>query len=138
MLGSSRLRDHSNHRQPSSARVASVKARDSSGQSSACSGSLDDPSTYVLVEAFRDGDSGGAHVSSDHFKAAQTEQEAASALVAQLVQQRSDNAGVTSVAVRMLGGDTTLRSMKFNPDGTSLYDLPAKDIKARLRASIDR
>jgi quinol monooxygenase YgiN len=33
--------------------------------------SLDDPHEYVLVEAFRDGDAGGAHVSSDHFKAAQ-------------------------------------------------------------------
>jgi quinol monooxygenase YgiN len=27
----------------------------------------------VLVEAFRDGDAGGAHVSSDHFRAAQAE-----------------------------------------------------------------
>jgi quinol monooxygenase YgiN len=33
--------------------------------------SLDDPNEYVLVEAFRDGDAGGAHVQSDHFKAAQ-------------------------------------------------------------------
>lgn len=29
--------------------------------------SLEDPTVYVLVEAFRDGDAGGAHVSSDHF-----------------------------------------------------------------------
>lgn len=35
--------------------------------------SLADPHEYVLVEAFRDGDAGGAHVSSDHFKAAQAE-----------------------------------------------------------------
>ena len=35
--------------------------------------SLDDPNEYVLVEAFRDGDAGGAHVSSDHFRAAQSE-----------------------------------------------------------------
>ena len=35
--------------------------------------SLDDPNEYVLVEAFRDGDAGGAHVCSDHFKAAQAE-----------------------------------------------------------------
>ena len=34
--------------------------------------SLDDPTEYVLVEAFRDGEAGGAHVQSDHFKAAQT------------------------------------------------------------------
>ena len=33
--------------------------------------SLDDASEYVLVEAFRDGEAGGAHVNSDHFKAAQ-------------------------------------------------------------------
>jgi len=33
--------------------------------------SLDDPAEYVLVEAFRDDDAGAAHVSSDHFKAAQ-------------------------------------------------------------------
>ncbi len=33
--------------------------------------SLSDPQEYVLVEAFRDGDAGGAHVQSEHFKAAQ-------------------------------------------------------------------
>jgi quinol monooxygenase YgiN len=33
--------------------------------------SLDDPNEYVLVEAFRDGDAGAAHVNSDHFKEAQ-------------------------------------------------------------------
>ena len=35
--------------------------------------SLDDPHEYVLVEALRDGAAGGAHVGSDHFKAAQAE-----------------------------------------------------------------
>ena len=33
--------------------------------------SLDDANEYVLVEAFRDGDAGAAHVQSDHFRAAQ-------------------------------------------------------------------
>ena len=33
--------------------------------------SVDDPTTYVLVEAFRDGDAGAAHVQSEHFKTAQ-------------------------------------------------------------------
>jgi quinol monooxygenase YgiN len=33
--------------------------------------SLDDPNEYVLVEAFRDGDAGAAHVQSAHFKEAQ-------------------------------------------------------------------
>lgn len=32
--------------------------------------SVDDPNEFVLVEGFRDGDAGGAHVNSDHFKAA--------------------------------------------------------------------
>jgi quinol monooxygenase YgiN len=32
--------------------------------------SLDDHTEYVLVEAFRDGNAGAAHVQSDHFKAA--------------------------------------------------------------------
>jgi quinol monooxygenase YgiN len=32
--------------------------------------SLEDPNLYVLVEAFRDGDAGAAHVNSDHFKGA--------------------------------------------------------------------
>src|SRR5690348_14176189 len=35
--------------------------------------SLDDPNEYVLVEAFRDGEAGGVHVNSDHFKQAQAE-----------------------------------------------------------------
>ena len=35
--------------------------------------SLDDPNEYVLVEAFRDGDAGGAHVRSEHFRTAQEE-----------------------------------------------------------------
>jgi quinol monooxygenase YgiN len=33
--------------------------------------SVEDQNEYVLVEAFRDGDAAGAHVQSDHFKAAQ-------------------------------------------------------------------
>ena len=33
--------------------------------------SLADPAEYVLVEAFRDGDAGSAHVQSAHFKQAQ-------------------------------------------------------------------
>jgi quinol monooxygenase YgiN len=32
--------------------------------------SVDDPTVFTLVEAFRDGDAGGAHVGSDHFQKA--------------------------------------------------------------------
>ena len=35
--------------------------------------SLDDPTEYVLVEAFRDGDAGAAHVGSEHFRTATRE-----------------------------------------------------------------
>lgn len=35
--------------------------------------SVDDPQEYVLVEAFRDGDAGAAHVNSAHFAAARRE-----------------------------------------------------------------
>ena len=35
--------------------------------------SIDDPNEYVLVEAFRDGAAGAAHVGSAHFRAAQDE-----------------------------------------------------------------
>ena len=34
--------------------------------------SLDDPTEYILVEAFRDGEAGGAHVQSEHFTAARS------------------------------------------------------------------
>ncbi|MBA8824238.1 quinol monooxygenase YgiN [Saccharopolyspora lacisalsi] len=33
--------------------------------------SVEDPTEYVLVEAFRDDEAGAAHVGSDHFKTAQ-------------------------------------------------------------------
>ncbi|WP_314171385.1 putative quinol monooxygenase [Streptomyces winkii] len=35
--------------------------------------SIDDPTEYVLVEAFRDDKAGAAHVGSEHFKTAQRE-----------------------------------------------------------------
>ena len=35
--------------------------------------SIEDPTEYVLVEAFADDDAGASHVQSDHFKAAQKE-----------------------------------------------------------------
>ena len=33
--------------------------------------SVEDPTEYVLIEAFRDGEAGAAHVGSEHFKRAQ-------------------------------------------------------------------
>ena len=80
----SRSTDDLHHRQvPGPARARRHLAGDHAGSSprppaprTGClwfdwSRSLDDPHEYVLVEAFRDGEAGAAHVGSDHFKAAQ-------------------------------------------------------------------
>jgi quinol monooxygenase YgiN len=52
--------------------------------------SLEDPNEYVLVEAFRDGDAGGAHVNSGHFKAAQEKLPAYLAATPKIVSQSVD------------------------------------------------
>lgn len=68
-------------------------------------------------------------------KAAETEQQAGAALVEELVRQRVDSAGVSAVTIKRIEGETVVRSMSYNPDGSSIYDLPAKDIKLRLRTT---
>lgn len=47
--------------------------------------SVENPNQYVLLEAFRDAAAGAAHVASDHFKAAVTEQPALLAKVPDIV-----------------------------------------------------
>jgi quinol monooxygenase YgiN len=55
--------------------------------------SLDEPDTYVLVEAFRDGDAGAAHVNSAHFKQAQQDLPPHLAATPQIVSQTVDQDG---------------------------------------------
>jgi quinol monooxygenase YgiN len=55
--------------------------------------SLDDPAEYVLVEAFRDGDAGAAHVGSDHFKQAQRELPQYLAATPKIISQSIDQSG---------------------------------------------
>ncbi len=55
--------------------------------------SLDDPTVYVLVEAFRDGDAGGAHVRSDHFAAATSQLPAYLARTPDIVSVTVDGTG---------------------------------------------
>jgi quinol monooxygenase YgiN len=55
--------------------------------------SLDNPAEYVLVEAFRDGDAGGAHVNSEHFKQAMRELPQALAATPQIISQTIDATG---------------------------------------------
>ena len=52
--------------------------------------SLDNPAEYVLVEAFRDGDAGAAHVGSAHFKQAQQDLPAHLAATPKIVSQAVD------------------------------------------------
>ena len=55
--------------------------------------SVEDENEYVLVEAFRDGDAGGAHVNSDHFKAAQRDLPQYLAETPRIVSQEVDQDG---------------------------------------------
>ncbi len=52
--------------------------------------SLEDPNEYVLVEAFRDGEAGGAHVGSAHFEAARAELPPYLAATPRIVSQEVD------------------------------------------------
>lgn len=55
--------------------------------------SLDDPNEYVLVEAFRDGEAGGAHVNSDHFKQAMADMPQALVSTPKIISQQIDATG---------------------------------------------
>jgi quinol monooxygenase YgiN len=55
--------------------------------------SLDNPAEYVLVEAFRDGDAGGVHVNSDHFKKAMRELPQALTSTPKIISQTIDATG---------------------------------------------
>lgn len=52
--------------------------------------SLDDPSEYVLVEGFRDGDAGAEHVSSAHFRKFVAEAPAFLAATPKIISQAID------------------------------------------------
>jgi quinol monooxygenase YgiN len=52
--------------------------------------SLENPAEYVLVEAFRDGDAGGLHVNSEHFKKAMQELPQALAATPKVISQTID------------------------------------------------
>ena len=55
--------------------------------------SVDDPNEYVLVEAFRDGDAGAAHVQSQHFRDAQSQLPSHLAETPRIVSQMVDQDG---------------------------------------------
>lgn len=55
--------------------------------------SLDNPTEYVLVEAFRDADAGGVHVNSDHFQQAMRELPKALKSTPKIISQTIDATG---------------------------------------------
>jgi quinol monooxygenase YgiN len=55
--------------------------------------SLDNPAEFFLVEAFRDGDAGSAHVNSDHFKRAMQELPQALKSTPQIISQTIEATG---------------------------------------------
>jgi hypothetical protein len=76
-----------------------------------------------------------AKVSQD-LKAAEAQQQTGLALLAQIERQRAESGAVCSVEVGEILGETQVRAWAFHPDGASLYDLPARDVKARLRGGL--
>ena len=60
-------------------------------------------------------------------------QQTARDLAAKLIEKRSAIIGGGHVSVQEIDGETIVRTLNFDPDGGSVYDVPAKDIKARLR-----
>lgn len=69
-------------------------------------------------------------------KSLEAEQQGGMAILAQLEAQRSARAGASSVAVGQLDGDVQVRALPYEPDAGSVHDLPARDVKARLRESV--
>ncbi|GGY79058.1 flagellar assembly protein A [Pseudoduganella plicata] len=54
---------------------------------------------------------------------------------ARAAQARKDAlAGAASCRVRLLAGETVMRAMPYNPEHGAAYDLPARDVRTRLRA----
>lgn len=66
-------------------------------------------------------------------KSAQAEAKSGADLIATLVEQQNASSAASSVQVDELRGEVAVRTMRFNPDGSSVYHLPVKEIKLRLR-----
>jgi uncharacterized protein (DUF342 family) len=68
-------------------------------------------------------------------KAVEAEHAEGKALSERFTAQRSERAAGSEVSLRRLQGDTQVRQLPFDPDGACFYDLPAREIKARLRGN---
>jgi hypothetical protein len=68
-------------------------------------------------------------------KAAETEHAEGKALLERFTAQRKERAAGSEVKLRQLAGDTQVRLLPFDPDGPCVHDLPAREIKTRLRGN---
>jgi hypothetical protein len=66
-------------------------------------------------------------------KALEADQQSGTTLLAQLESDRAARMGAASVAIGAIDGDTQVRTLVYEPDAGSVHDLPARDIKLRLR-----
>ncbi len=71
-------------------------------------------------------------------KAVEAEKAEGQALCARFSAQRSERAAGTALTLGQLKGDTQVRQLGYDPDGACFYDLPAREIKARLRGNEGR
>lgn len=65
-------------------------------------------------------------------KAGEADCQVGQELVARLRTQR-DEAGASQLSIGQVAGETRVRMVHFDPDGSTTYDLPVREIKARLR-----
>jgi hypothetical protein len=68
-------------------------------------------------------------------KAAEAGHAEGKALLERFTAQRKERAAGSEVSLRQLAGDTQVRLLPFDPDGPCVHDLPAREIKARLRGN---
>lgn len=68
-------------------------------------------------------------------KAVEGEQAEGQALLARFTAQRAERAAASAVTLRLLQGETRVRLLPYDPDGACFYDLPPREIKARLRGN---
>ncbi len=68
-------------------------------------------------------------------QAGQTQQTLLRDKLARVLEQKAEAAGVARCGLHMVNGDTLVRTMPFQADVAALTQLPAKDIKQRLRGT---
>jgi len=66
-------------------------------------------------------------------KAAESERQAGQALLERLQMQRGERLGAAGVAIGALAGEVQVRALGYEPDAGKVWDLPPREIKARLR-----